>query len=62
MDWSNKRVVVTGGSGFLGSRIVHFLKKRGIKEIIIPRSSTNDLRVKEQCRKITKNADISRRV
>src|SRR5688500_6520152 len=40
--WSGKRVVVTGGSGFLGSFVVEKLKARGV-EPIIPRSREYDL-------------------
>jgi GDP-L-fucose synthase len=36
--WSNKRVVVTGGAGFLGSFVVDKLRQRGCKEIVVPRS------------------------
>jgi GDP-L-fucose synthase len=42
--WSNKRVVVTGGSGFLGSFVVEKLQRAGAKEIFIPRRSEYDLR------------------
>jgi GDP-L-fucose synthase len=41
--WEKKRVVVTGGAGFLGSRIVSRLWARGVKNIIVPRSRDYDL-------------------
>jgi len=44
MDWAQKRVVVTGGSGFLGSAVVDRLRARGYQNIIVPRSSKYDLR------------------
>lgn len=56
--WSNKKVVVTGGAGFLGSHVVAKLRERGVTDIIIPRSSEYDLRLKETCREIVKGADI----
>jgi len=58
MDWKNSSILVTGGTGFLGSRIVSLLKNRGINNIIISHSSENDLRLKESCSNITKNIDI----
>lgn len=41
--WQNKRVIVTGGSGFLGSFVVEKLESYQAAEIIIPRSSKYDL-------------------
>lgn len=44
MDFfTNKRVVVTGGVGFLGSFITDGLKKRGCKNILIPKIEDYDL-------------------
>jgi GDP-L-fucose synthase len=39
-----KRVLVTGGSGFLGSAVVDKLRARGYQDIVVPRSSNYDLR------------------
>ncbi|TDI79322.1 MAG: GDP-L-fucose synthase [Caldithrix sp.] len=41
--WRNKKVVVTGGSGFLGSFLVEKLQSAGCDHIFIPRSSDYDL-------------------
>jgi GDP-L-fucose synthase len=41
--WSNKRIAVTGGAGFLGSFVVEQLQAKGCKEIFIPRSKNYDL-------------------
>ena len=41
--WENKRVLITGGTGFLGSYVVEKLKKRGCKNIFAPRSRDYDL-------------------
>lgn len=37
------RIVVTGGAGFLGAAVVEELRRRGAREIIVPRSSRHDL-------------------
>ena len=58
MDWKNSSILVTGGTGFLGSRVVSLLKNRGAENIIISHSNKNDLRLKESCSDITKNIDI----
>ena len=57
---SAKKIVVTGGAGFLGQRVVAELKARGAKEsaIVIPRSKTHDLRIAETCLKLTEGADL----
>ena len=58
MNWNEKSVLVTGGSGFLGSRVVSLLKEKGVKNVITPSSKEYDLRLKENCDKITKDIDI----
>jgi GDP-L-fucose synthase len=41
--WSQRRVMVTGGAGFLGSSIVDKLRARGCREVFVPRSCDYDL-------------------
>lgn len=43
-DWRNQHVIVTGGSGFLGSHLVAHLRELGAGQIIIPRKNDYDLR------------------
>ena len=43
--WDNRRVVVTGGSGFLGSRVVEGLKSRGCRNVFVPRRIRGGLRL-----------------
>ncbi len=42
--WRDKRVIITGGAGFLGTQVVAQLDRRGAEEIIVPRSEQYDLR------------------
>ncbi|MDJ0753297.1 MAG: GDP-L-fucose synthase [Ardenticatenaceae bacterium] len=42
--WRGKRVIITGGAGFLGSFVVDQLNEHNVEEIIIPRSAEYDLR------------------
>jgi GDP-L-fucose synthase len=46
--WENRRVVVTGGHGFLGSFVVEKLRAAGAKEVVVPRSKEHDLRVQSE--------------
>jgi GDP-L-fucose synthase len=43
MDLQDKRIVATGGSGFLGRHVVEKLGSRGCREIFVPRRSEFDL-------------------
>ncbi len=44
MKLSDKRVVVTGGAGFLGSFVVEKLRERGCRNVVVPRFKQYDLR------------------
>jgi GDP-L-fucose synthase len=56
MDLSSARVVVTGGSGFLGRRVVAGLEARGCKSIIVPRSKDCDLRDRAAVQRLYRDA------
>ena len=57
MQWSDKRVVVTGGAGFLGSFLVEKLSERGCKDVIVPRSKEYDLRDREAIVRLYKEVE-----
>ena len=54
--WRGKRVVVTGGAGFLGSFVIENLRRREPAEIVIPRSRDYDLREVEAIRALLAQA------
>ncbi len=41
--WTNQRVIVTGGAGFLGRYVVEQLHQRGCANIVVPRRQDYDL-------------------
>lgn len=56
MQWSDKRVVVTGGSGFLGSFVARALRARGCRDVFIPRRADYDLRDRDAILRLYKDA------
>jgi GDP-L-fucose synthase len=56
MNLNNKRIVVTGGAGFLGQWVVKALNGRGAKNVFVPRSRQYDLREKEAIERLFHNA------
>jgi GDP-L-fucose synthase len=58
MDWSKKKILVTGGNGFLGSYVVNELQKKNASNLIIPSSKEFDLRLSHNCKKVVQDVDI----
>ncbi len=60
IDLKNKKILLTGGAGFLGAYVFKTLIKRGVKKenIFIPRSNEYDLRKRGVCDKLVSNKDV----
>lgn len=56
--WSNKRVLLTGGRGFLGTHLATQLNRAGVVDLVIPDSKKDDLRKPESCRRVVAGMDL----
>jgi GDP-L-fucose synthase len=45
--WTGRRVMVTGGAGFLGRAVLRRLEAAGATDLFVPRSTTYDLRTRQ---------------
>lgn len=54
--WNTKKVIVTGGAGFLGQVVVQQLKAKGCKSVVVPRSKEFDLRKEANIAKLYNKA------
>ena len=48
----DKKIIVTGGNGFLGSKVVNELKSQGYTDIFVPRSAEYDLKDPSQVQRL----------
>lgn len=60
LDLTNKRILVTGGAGFLGQQVINQLIEAGAnpEKITIPRSRDCDLRQWESCQRAADEQDV----
>ncbi|HMN00857.1 MAG TPA: GDP-L-fucose synthase, partial [Anaerolineales bacterium] len=57
--WKDKRVMVTGGAGFLGSFVIENLIRRGAADIIVPRVENYDLTDRDSIRQLLNDVMLS---
>lgn len=58
--FAGKKILVTGGAGFLGAPVIARLIDRGARreEITVPRSDRHDLRLQEACAEVVAGQDL----
>jgi len=58
--WKGRKILVTGGSGFLGRPVIAKLVERGAdpRDIFVPRSDDYDLRFQVSCARAVKGQDL----
>ncbi len=59
-SWHNRRVIVTGGGGFLGRHVIAKLLQRGVAEVFAPRSSEYDMRDRDAIRVLLTDTSLAK--
>lgn len=54
--WATRRVLVTGGAGFLGSAVTRRIRDAGALDVFVPRSAEYDLRTAEGVKQVLDDA------
>jgi GDP-L-fucose synthase len=54
--WKDKRVIVTGGAGFLGSFVIQKLVERGATDILVPHIENYDLTNRDSIKQLLNDA------
>jgi len=56
--WQGKRVLVTGGSGFVGQHLVEQIKEKQPRKLFVPTHDGYDLRQREACEEVVQGRDL----
>lgn len=55
--WQNKRVLITGGAGFLGTYVCQRLRQEGCQKLFVPRKSQYNLVEMDACNRVYQDSE-----